>query len=80
VKYTVLMIPHGDGGYTAFVPSLPGCVTEGRTFDEALAFAQEAAAGWLETAAANGMEIPTEAEGTFVVQIDVQAPVLAVAS
>jgi antitoxin HicB len=80
VKYTVLMIPHGDGGYTAFVPSLPGCVTEGPTFDQALAFAREAATGWLETAAANGMEIPTEAEGTAVAQIDVQVPALARAS
>jgi antitoxin HicB len=80
VRYTVLMIPHGDGGYTAFVPSLPGCVTEGTSFDEALAFAREAAAGWLETAAAHGMEIPIEAEGTAVAHVDVETPVLAGAS
>jgi antitoxin HicB len=80
VKYTVLMTPQSDGGYTAFVPSLPGCVTEGPSFDEALAFAGEAAAGWIETAAAHGMEIPTEAEGTAVAQIDVQTPVLVAAS
>jgi predicted RNase H-like HicB family nuclease len=74
------MIPHGDGGYTAFVPLLPGCITEGQSFDEALAFAREAAVGWLETALANGMEIPTEAEGTTVAQIDVQTPALVAVS
>jgi predicted RNase H-like HicB family nuclease len=71
------MIPHGDGGYTALVPSLPGCVTEGSSFDKALAFAQDAAAGWLETAAAHGMEIPVETEGTEVAHIEVHVPALA---
>ena len=77
MKYTVMMIPHGDGGYTAFVPSLPGCVTEGPSLDEALAFAREAATGWLETAAAHEMEIPIEAEGTVVTHIDVDVPTMA---
>ena len=36
-----------DGGYTVTVPALPGCITEGATWDEAVANAQEAIAGYL---------------------------------
>jgi antitoxin HicB len=36
------MIPEGDGSWTVDVPDLPGCVTWGLTFDEALEHAQEA--------------------------------------
>jgi predicted RNase H-like HicB family nuclease len=36
-----------DGGYTVTVPSLPGCITEGASWDEAVANAQEAITGYL---------------------------------
>jgi len=36
-----------DGVYCAEVPSLPGCVSDGDTFDEAVANIREAAEGWL---------------------------------
>ena len=35
-RYTVVLIPDlEDGGYVVTVPALPGCVTEGGTFQEA---------------------------------------------
>ena len=34
--------PEPEGGYTVTVPSLPGCVTYGKTFEEALDMAQDA--------------------------------------
>jgi predicted RNase H-like HicB family nuclease len=37
-----------DGGYTAYVPSLPGCVSEGDTRDAALANIREAIELYLE--------------------------------
>ena len=72
-RYLALFIPHGDGGYTVEVPTLPGCVTEGKTFEQALAHVREAATGWLETAALRDMEIPVEPVGTFAVPIDIGA-------
>lgn len=48
----VLVHDAKEGGYWAEVPSLPGCVTEGDTWDELLANVREAVEGWLETAAA----------------------------
>jgi antitoxin HicB len=37
-----------DGGYTVTVPSLPGCISEGDTFDEALKNIKEAITLYLE--------------------------------
>jgi predicted RNase H-like HicB family nuclease len=51
MKLKIVLHPAEEGGYWAEVPGLPGCVSEGDTFDEALANIREAAAGWLEVAA-----------------------------
>ena len=37
-----------DGGYTVTIPQLPGCISEGDTFEEAQANIQEAALLYLE--------------------------------
>jgi predicted RNase H-like HicB family nuclease len=51
MKLKVLVHAAEEGGYWAEVPALPGCVSEGETFDEVLANIREAAEGWLEVAA-----------------------------
>lgn len=51
MKIKVLLHPAEEGGYWAEVPALPGCVSEGDSFDEALANIREAAEGWLEVSA-----------------------------
>jgi predicted RNase H-like HicB family nuclease len=38
----VILEPSEDGGYTAIVPGLPGCISEGDTKEEALAKIKEA--------------------------------------
>ena len=38
----VILIPDPDGGYTVEVPSLPGCISEGDTLEEAIANIREA--------------------------------------
>ncbi len=48
MKLKVLVHPAEEGGYWAEVPALPGCVSEGDTFEEMLANIREAAEGWLE--------------------------------
>lgn len=37
------------GGYWAEVPALPGCMTQGETYDELMQNIQEAIEGWLST-------------------------------
>jgi len=49
-----------DGGYTVTVPSLPGCISEGSTWDEALAEIEEAIFGYIEVAKKLGKPIPVE--------------------
>jgi predicted RNase H-like HicB family nuclease len=55
-----------DDFWVAEVPSLPGCVSQGRTKEEAIGNIKEAIDGWLETASAHGQEIPEE---TFETQV-----------
>jgi predicted RNase H-like HicB family nuclease len=58
MKYRVLIEPDEDGTFGAEVPSLPGCVTQGATRDEALANAREAIAAYLESLQSHGDPVP----------------------
>jgi len=44
----VVLEPSEEGGYTVCVPSLPGCISEGDTIEEALTNIQEAIELYLE--------------------------------
>ena len=59
-KYTVLLEKNEDGGYTVTVPSLPGCITEGDTWDEALANVKEAIQGYIDTLRDLDKPVPVE--------------------
>ena len=48
MKLRVVLERSEDGGYSAFVPSLPGCISEGNTREEALANIKEAIELYLE--------------------------------
>lgn len=48
MRLTVVFEPSEDGGYTVFVPSLPGCISEGRTKEEAITNIKEAIELYLE--------------------------------
>jgi predicted RNase H-like HicB family nuclease len=50
-----------DGWYTVECPELPGCVSQGRTRDEALANIREAISASLETRRAHGLPLKAEA-------------------
>jgi len=48
MKFRVVLEPSEEGGYTVSVPSLPGCVSEGNTREEALKNIREAIELYLE--------------------------------
>src|SRR5580700_11262233 len=51
VILTAIVRPEPDvGGYSASIPALPGCHTQGETLDEVRANLREAAEGWLAVA------------------------------
>ena len=49
-----------EGGYTVTVPALPGCLTYGETFEEALTMIDDAISGWLAVAKQEGFDIPPQ--------------------
>lgn len=48
MKLKIVLEPSEEGGYTAIVPSLPGCISEGNDREEALANVKEAIELYLE--------------------------------
>jgi predicted RNase H-like HicB family nuclease len=48
MKFKIVLEPSEEGGYTVFVPSLPGCISEGDSADEAYKNIKEAIELYLE--------------------------------
>ncbi len=66
----VLLIPDLEaGGYTVEVPSLPGCISQGDTLDEALANIKEAIDVYIESLIAHGQPVPDETTHFVVAMI-----------
>jgi predicted RNase H-like HicB family nuclease len=74
LTYTTVFEPAEEGGYVVYVPALPGCVTQGETFEEAQIMVKDAIEGYLVTLAEEGMEIPHEQEPGITAQIKVVVP------
>ena len=73
-RYTILLHPDEEqGGYTVTVPTLPGCITEGDTLEEAIAMAKEAIQLYIESLIADGEPVPEEHEHTQAIVINVAA-------
>lgn len=51
-----------DGGYTISVPSLPGCISCGTSFEESIEMIKDAIAEWLKTAREEGIPVPEQFE------------------
>ena len=63
-EYTVILEYDEEiDEYAALVPSLPGCTSQGKTREEALANVQEAIQGHIETLRQLGRDIPIENPG-----------------
>jgi len=60
LTYTINIERDEDGLYVVSVPALPGCFTQGKTFDEALQMAQDAIVGFVRALAKRGKNIPIE--------------------
>ena len=56
--YTVIFESAEEGGYIVSVPSLPGCQTQGETFEEAVKMVKDAIKGYLEVLNEQKLEIP----------------------
>jgi predicted RNase H-like HicB family nuclease len=50
-RYTVILVPAEEGWVSATVPSMPGCLSQGRTRSEAMEHIQDAMELWVEVEA-----------------------------
>jgi antitoxin HicB len=57
-QYRVMFRTEPEGGFTAMVPALLGCVTYGRTLEEAKEMAKDAIAGYVESLKKHNEPLP----------------------
>lgn len=58
--YKMFLHKQPEGGYTVVVPSLPGCITEGDTVEEAVNMGREAIELYIEVLKERGETIPND--------------------
>jgi predicted RNase H-like HicB family nuclease len=58
MEYTVIIEPADDGTFSVYVPDLPGCVSTGRTREEAIESIREAIQGHVQTLRDLGEPVP----------------------
>lgn len=78
LKYTVIFEPAEEGGYVVSVPALPGCLTEGDTFEEAMYMIKDALKGYLAVLKKEGLDIPKETEDIVVTKVSIPEPAFSI--
>lgn len=75
LTYTVVFEPAEEGGFIVTVPLLPGCTTQGETFEEAIKMAKDAISGYVTVLKENKNEIPLENQGPIITKVNIPNPV-----
>ncbi len=75
LTYTVFFEPAVEGGYVAFVPVLPGCVSQGETFEETTKNIKDAINGYLAVLREDNDEITIEEKEHIAATVMVPLPV-----
>jgi len=65
----VVLYPGEDGYWVAECPSLPGCVTQGKTKEEVITNMKEAIQGYVAALEEDGLPVPAERFETLVVAV-----------
>jgi predicted RNase H-like HicB family nuclease len=60
MQYTVVLRQESDGGFVVTVPSLPGCVTQGDSRQDALKNIEEALEVYIEDVRDAGEPVPPD--------------------
>jgi antitoxin HicB len=71
-EYTIVLEPdEGGNGYTVLVPALPGCISQGKSKEEAVEHAKEAIELYIESLEADGEPVPHESLPVEVLKVAV---------
>ena len=65
----VVLHPGEDGLWVVECPSLPGCISQGETKEQALANIQEAIRGYVRALEDDGLPVPAERFETLLVAV-----------
>jgi predicted RNase H-like HicB family nuclease len=65
----VLVYPGEDGYWVAECPSLPGCVSQGKSREEAITNIKEAIDGYIDTLKEDGLTVPPEKFEAFLLAV-----------
>jgi predicted RNase H-like HicB family nuclease len=66
MKFRILVEPDEDGVFVAECPALPGCISQGKTRDEAVANIKDAIQGYLASLEKHGEAPPPPITEEFV--------------
>lgn len=78
LKYTAIFEPAEEGGYVVSVPALPGCATQGETFEEAVFMIKDAIKLYLSVLKEDGEDIPEEKEDVVVTRVAIDTPFISI--
>lgn len=73
-NFTAVFEPAKEGGYVVYAPTLPGCATQGETFEQAQYMIRDAIEGYLLTLRDLKEHIPSESAKMIVTQIPATIP------
>ena len=65
----VLIYPGEDGYWVAECPSLPGCISQGETKQDAIGNIKEAIEGYVASLEEDGLPVPEEGFGALVLAV-----------
>ncbi len=74
LNYSAIFEEASEGGYNVFFPSFPGCVTFGKTFEEAKIKAVEVLELWLEELAVSKEPAPSAKRYPVFGEVTVTVP------
>lgn len=69
--FKVVLEKESEGGFSVFVPSLPGCATQGETMEEAIANIKEALELYIQSLKEDGLPIPSSDVDIIVRDVEV---------
>ena len=70
MKFTVILEPEEDGGYSVICPAIPGCASQGDSLDEALNNIREAISLCLEVRGEDDVPLPLETPAVIADEIE----------
>jgi predicted RNase H-like HicB family nuclease len=73
-NFTAIFEPAEEGGYVVYIPALPGCATQGDTFEEAEFMIKDAIKGCLIAMKHLKSKVPLEPEKMIISRIPVVMP------